>query len=157
MCLVMVSRGNSSPGNKRHQQTLRLGQLPSSQWRQKWPHNPLSFQWSAPPLYLSLPPIKVWGAAYQPWPFDVNGNTNTDFSRVVTAYLFPLVIHWAPCWMCMSSKDCCIHWQYSSRGDPESALALVGCGKAIWLPLPWIWYWFIGCTWKDKGAPAART
>lgn len=25
--------------------------------------------------------------------FDVDGNTNTDLSRVVTAYLFPLVIH----------------------------------------------------------------
>lgn len=25
--------------------------------------------------------------------FDVDGNTNTDLNRVVTAYLFPLVIH----------------------------------------------------------------
>lgn len=31
MCLVIVARGNSSLGNRRHGQTLRLGQLPSSQ------------------------------------------------------------------------------------------------------------------------------
>lgn len=65
MCLVMVPRGNGSQGIKRPHQTFRLGQLPSSQWREKRPHGPLSFQCSAPPLYLYLPPIKVWGAAYQ--------------------------------------------------------------------------------------------
>lgn len=65
MCLVMVERGNSSLGNERHHQTLRLGQLPSSQWREKQPHDPLSSQWTAPPLYLYLVRLKVWGAAYQ--------------------------------------------------------------------------------------------
>lgn len=38
--------------------------------------------------------IKVWGPHIkQTEAFDVDGNTNTDLSRVVTAYLFPLVIH----------------------------------------------------------------
>lgn len=61
---------------------------------EKKPHDPLPPQWQAPPLYLYVAWIKVWGLHIkQTGAFDVNGNTNTDLTRVVTAYLFPLVIH----------------------------------------------------------------
>lgn len=82
MCLGMFARGNSSLGNKRHHQTLRLGHLPSSRRREKQPHDPLSLLNG-----LLLPStctclgsrcgglhIKQSGA------FDVDGNTNTDLS-----------------------------------------------------------------------------
>lgn len=51
-------------------------------------------QWTTPPHYLSRLWIKVWGLHIkQSWAFDVQRNTNTDLTRVVTAYLSPLVIH----------------------------------------------------------------
>lgn len=51
-------------------------------------------QWTTPPHYLSRLWIKVWGMHIkQSQAFDVQRNTNTDLTRVVTAYLSPLVIH----------------------------------------------------------------
>lgn len=51
-------------------------------------------QWTTPPHYLSRLWIKVWGLHIkQSQTFDVQRNTNTDLTRVVTAYLSPLVIH----------------------------------------------------------------
>lgn len=51
-------------------------------------------QWTTPPHYLSRLWIKVWGLHIkQSQAFDVQRNTNTDLTRVVTAYLSPLVIH----------------------------------------------------------------
>lgn len=66
--------------------------------RERQPHDPLCPQWTAPPLYLYVARIKVWGPHIKQGPaFDVDENTNIDLSGVVTAYLFPLVIHLAPC------------------------------------------------------------
>ena len=149
---------NSSLGNKGHHQTLRLGQLPSSQGWERQPHDPLPSQWAAPPLYLYVARIKVWGLHIkQTGPFDVDGNTNTDLSRVVTAYLFPLVIHWAACWMCMSSKGCCMHQWYSSRGGCESALASWVVGR----PSGFLFLRFdidlLAVHGKIRGTPAARS
>lgn len=81
MCPVIGVRGNSSLGNKRHHKTLRLGQLPSSQGWEKRPHDSLTSQWTAPPIYLYMARIKVWGLHIkQTEAFDVDGNTNTEMS-----------------------------------------------------------------------------
>ncbi len=51
-------------------------------------------QWTTPPHYLSRLWIKVWGMHIkQSRAFDVQRNTNTDLTRVVTAYLSLLDIH----------------------------------------------------------------
>lgn len=82
MCLVIVARGNSSLGNRRHGQTLRLGQLPSSQGVRgaaTWP-SLLSVARSSP---LPVPGSDqgVGGLHIkQSGVFDVDGNTNTDLN-----------------------------------------------------------------------------
>lgn len=134
----MDGRSNGSPGNKRHNQTLRLGQLPWSRgWEEKQPHDPLLSQWTAPPFYLYTTRIKVWGLHIkQTGAFDVDGNTNTDLSRVVTAYLFPLVIHWAlvEC-VCLQRAAACTSGTVAKEAV-RGPWSRVGCGKAIWLPVP---------------------
>ena len=65
----------------------------------------------------------------QSGPFDVDGNTNTDLSRVVTAYLSPLVIHMVPveC-VCLQRLTGCIEQSYcSSRGGSETEALACNC------------------------------